>query len=176
VEKADWTMNTGIPISLRPEAPKDADFLFRLYASTRAEEMNLVPWDETQKEAFLRMQFQAQSVHYRRYYPDASYDVILREGNAVGRLYVHRTEYAILLIDIALLPEHRGSGIGSRLLNEILSQASTLGRRVQIHVERNNPALRLYTRLGFRIAEDKGVYYFMEWAPSRKQEIKWRGN
>ena len=157
------------PICLRPEVPEDADFLFRLYASTRAEEMKLVPWNEAQKEAFLRMQFQAQTTHYHQYYPDASYEVILREGKAVGRLYIHRSEDAILLIDIALLPEHRGGGIGGRLLNEILSQASREGKRVQIHVERNNPALSLYTRLGFHKVEDKGVYYFMEWMPGKEK-------
>ena len=160
------------PIHLRPEVPEDAEFLFRLYASTRLAEMKLVSWNEAQKEAFLRMQFQAQTTHYHRYYPDASYDVILREGYPIGRLYVHGTEDAILLIDIALLPEHRGGGIGSRLLKEILSQACAAGKRVQIHVEKNNPALRLYTSMGFQIAEDKGVYYFMEWKPPEGTEQK----
>jgi len=161
-------------ICLRPEVAEDADFLFRLYASTRTEEMKLVPWNAAQKEGFLRMQFQAQTTHYRQYYPDASYDVILCEGKAIGRLYVHRTEDAILVIDIALLPEHRGRAIGSGLLNEILSQASAQKKCVQIHVERNNPALRLYTRLGFQVTEDKGIYYFMEWTPAGWQGAKKR--
>jgi len=160
------------PIRLRPEVPEDAAFLFRLYASTRADEMKLVPWDDSQKEAFLRMQFQAQATHYHRYYPDASYDVILREGQAIGRLYVNPSEDAILLIDIALLPEHRGAGIGAQLLNGILSQAAAQGKRVQIHVERENPAMRLYTRLGFQKLEDQGIYFFMEWTPVRQQIVK----
>jgi len=160
------------PIRLRPEAPEDAAFLLRLYASTRADEMKLVPWSDSQKEAFLGMQFHAQTAHYHQYYPDASYDVILHEGQAVGRLCVHCSQDAILLIDIALLPEHRGHGIGGRLLNDILSQATAQGKRVQIYVERENPAMRLYIRLGFKKVEDKGIYYFMEWTPGRQQSVE----
>jgi len=160
------------PIRLRPEVPEDAAFLFRLYAGTRAHEMKLVPWSDSQKEAFLRMQFQAQTAHYHQHYPDASYDVILRDGQAVGRLYVHRSEDAILVIDIALLPEHRGGGLGKQLLNDILSEAGAQGKPVQIYVERENPAMRLYTRLGFQKTRDQGIYYFMEWQPATEQSAE----
>jgi len=156
------------PIRLRPEVPADADFLYRLYASTRTEEMKQVPWSDAQKEAFLRMQFQAQSTHYHRYYPDASYHVISREERAIGRLYVYRTEDTIWVIDIALLPEHRGVGIGGRLLSAILEQAAAQQKRVRIYVERENPAMRLYNRLGFRKVEESGVYFLMEWSSGGK--------
>ena len=151
-------------IRLRPEVPEDRDFLYRLYASTRADEMKLVPWSDSQKDAFLSMQFDAQSTHYHRYYPNAKYEVIMLEERAIGRLYVDRTDKEILLIDIALLPEHRGAGIGGRLLNDLLSEAAAEHKPVRIHVERENPARRLYERLGFRKIEDKGVYYLMEWS------------
>jgi ribosomal protein S18 acetylase RimI-like enzyme len=153
-------------ISLRPECPEDQEFLFALYASTRDEEMKLVSWPDSQKHAFLRMQFELQSTHYHRYYPGASYQIILSAGRPIGRLYIHRAEGQILLIDIALLPQHRGTGIGGQLLGELLAEARAAQKTVAIHVERNNPALRLYTRLGFRVSEDKGVYYYMEWGPA----------
>lgn len=152
--------------SLRPEAPEDKAFLYRLYASTRAEEMKLVPWDESQKETFLRMQFEAQTTHYHRYYPNASFDVIMLEAQAIGRLCVHRADDEILVIDIALLPQYRGAGIGGALMKDVLSEAAEQVKPVRIHVERENPAMRLYTRLGFRRIEDKGIYYFMEWMPA----------
>jgi ribosomal protein S18 acetylase RimI-like enzyme len=149
-------------INLRAEAPADQEFLFALYASTRAEEMKLVPWTDAQKQAFLRMQFELQSAHYHSHYPDASYQVILSDGVPIGRLYIHRTETQILVIDIALLPEHRRAGIGGQLLREILAEADGAGKKVAIHVERQNPALGLYTRLGFQTVEDKGVYLYMK--------------
>jgi len=152
-------------VSLRPEVPEDRLFLYKLYASTRADEMKLVPWDDSQKAAFLWMQFDAQATHYHRYYPNASFEVILLDGQAVGRMYIDRTGDEILLIDIALLPQYRGGGIGGRLLHELLSEAEAQGKPVRIHVERENPAMHLYARLGFQKIEDKGIYYFMEWRP-----------
>ncbi len=50
---------TNLKISLRPASPEDEHFLLKLYASTRQEEMALLNWPEGQKEAFLRMQFNA---------------------------------------------------------------------------------------------------------------------
>jgi ribosomal protein S18 acetylase RimI-like enzyme len=153
---------------LRPEAPEDKAFLYRLYATTRADEMKLVPWDDGQKEAFLRMQFNAQTTHYHRFYPDASFDVIMLDAQPIGRLCVRSAENEILVIDIALLPEYRGAGIGGALLKDVLAEAAEHGKPVRIHVERENPAMRLYTRLGFRKIEDKGIYYFLEWMPAPK--------
>ena len=124
-----------------------------------------MPWDDTQKEAFLRMQFDAQDAWWHEHYADASFDVIVVGGELAGRLYVHRGETEIRIVDIALLPEHRGNRIGTRLLHELLDEADAAGKRVTIHVERLNPALRLYERLGFALAEDKGVDLFLERRP-----------
>jgi len=153
-------------VNLRAETPADQEFLLALYSSTRAEEMKLVPWTDAQKQAFLRMQFDLQSAHYHSHYPDASYQVVVSDGDPIGRLYIHRTEDQILVIDIALLPENRRAGIGGRLLAEILAEADGARKKVAIHVERQNPALGLYTRLGFQMVEDKGVYLYMERNPS----------
>ena len=124
-----------------------------------------MPWDDAQKDAFLRMQFDAQDAWWRENYADASFDVVLVGGEPAGRLYVHRGPSEIRIVDIALLPEHRGSGIGSSLLRDLLAEADESGKSVTIHVERMNPALRLYERLGFALAEDKGVYLFLERPP-----------
>ena len=48
----------------------------------------------------------------------------------------------------------------------ILTQAEAIGKRVTIHVEMFNPALKLYERLGFEKKGEHGVYHFMEWAPA----------
>ncbi|MFP5246640.1 MAG: GNAT family N-acetyltransferase, partial [Thermoanaerobaculia bacterium] len=69
------------------------------------------------------------------------------------------------VMDIALVPEHRGRGIGGVLMHELLSRARAEGRSVSIHVEMNNPAMRLYERLGFRQIDSYGIYHLMEWQP-----------
>jgi ribosomal protein S18 acetylase RimI-like enzyme len=149
-------------VELLPVAPGDEQFLYRVYASTRTEELAGVPWDEVQKDAFLRAQFDAQDRWYREHYSRASFDVVLVDGEPAGRLYLNRGDSEIRIVDIALLPEHRGKGVGSALLRDLLAEADARGKRVTIHVERMNPALRLYERLGFSVAEDKGVYLFLE--------------
>ena len=152
-------------LTLRPAEPRDDEFLYRVYAGTRAEELAVVPWDEAQKEAFLRSQFDAQSRWYREHYARATYEIVLVDGEPAGRLYLHRGETEIRIVDIALLPEHRGNGVGTSLLSDLLAEADAAGKRVTIHVERFNPALRLYERLGFSVAEDKGAYLFLERPP-----------
>jgi len=150
-------------VSFRPVEPGDGEFLQSLYASTREAEMALVPWSDKEKEAFLRMQFEAQDKYYREQFRDAEFSVMKLAGRPIGRLYVDRREDEIRIIDIALLPEHRGKGIGSRVMKSLLDEGKNSGKPVRIHVEKNNPALRLYHRLGFTKIEDRGVYDLMEW-------------
>ena len=153
-------------MSLRPATAADDAFLRRVYASTRQEELAQLPWSEAEKQAFLAMQFDAQDRHYRAHFPDARFDIVERAGLPIGRLIVERAEDEIHLLDIELLPEHRGAGAGSALLRELLAEAAARSKRVTIHVERANRARRLYERLGFRVeADDDAIYLFMVWRP-----------
>lgn len=152
-------------IGLRPEGPDDDEFLLRLYASTRAEEMGLTNWTADQQGAFLRSQFGLQRTHYRRHYADAAFDVILLDGSPVGRMYVRRQPHEVCLIEISLLPEFRGRGIGGWLLRHVLEEARRAGASVTLHVEPFNRALRLYRRLGFTAVEQHGIYLFMQYRP-----------
>lgn len=153
-------------IRIRPLLPTDEAFSCQVYASTRAEEMQLVDWSPEQKEAFLRMQFDAQTKHYRIHYPKAEYQIIQRCGVPIGRLIVDRSEKSILLIDIALLPEHRGTGLGTLILKDLMQAASLADVPLVLRVEFFNPAIHLYTRLGFvKTREVNSVYQEMVWTP-----------
>ncbi|MGH3149791.1 MAG: GNAT family N-acetyltransferase [Streptosporangiaceae bacterium] len=164
-------MTASVRPGLRPAGPADAELLYRIYVSTREEELAAVPWDAPAKEAFLRMQFAAQDTHYHANHPQASYDLIVDGEQVLGRLYLDRGETAWNVIDIALLPEHRGKGIGSRLLTQVLSEAAATGKPVQMYVERFNPARRLYDRLGFYQIADKDVYLLLEWKPAPNNNV-----
>lgn len=152
-------------IALRPATEEDAAFLLAVYTGTRLEELAATGWSDAQREEFCRMQFEAQDAHYRTHYPSAERSVILLDGDPVGRLYVDRWVGEIRIMDIALLPAHRGRGVGTQLLAELQNEARGAGKLLSIHVERYNPALSLYARLGFRLAEDKGVYLLLHWEP-----------
>lgn len=153
--------------SLQYRSITDADqaFLLDLYASTRAAEMAMVPWTDEQKSEFVSMQFNAQHTFYQQQFKQASFEIVLLNEQAVGRLYIDRREQEIRIIDISLLPDYRRHGIGQKMLQALLQEASQSDKAVTIHVEKNNPARSLYDRLGFREMEDQGVYFLMQWAP-----------
>lgn len=156
-------------IELRPVTESDEDFAFSVYASTRAEEMSLVDWREEQKQAFLHMQFDAQTKHYLRYYPNAEYKIIERAGVPIGRLIVENRGDHFLLMDLALLPGYRGSGIGTCLMEELQHEAVRLNLPLVLRVEFFNPAIRLYHRLGFlKTRQVNTVYQEMVWTPGTK--------
>lgn len=158
-----WQRGTGLGLVLRPETAHDGPFLAELYASTRMEELAQTGWPDLAKQEFLAQQFAAQHQHYMRHYPGAEWLVVERDGSAIGRLYFVHWTRECRIIDIALVPHARGKGFGSAGLRDLIDQAGD--RVVSIHVERMNPALSLYRRLGFEIAEDKGVYLFLERRP-----------
>jgi len=161
--RADWPRSAAAGLSFRPVSDADLGFLATLYASTRAEELAPTGWPEPLIRDFLAQQFAAQHEHYMRHYPGAEWLVVEREAAAIGRLYFVRWPRECRIIDIAFMPPARSRGFGSAVLGDVIDQAGE--RTVSIHVERMNPALSLYRRLGFEIAEDKGVYLLLELRP-----------
>lgn len=150
-------------VHLRPISDDDSAFLNRLYASTRADELQQLDWSEPVKMAFLGSQFEAQQRFYQAQFPFAKFQLIVHEDEPVGRLYVDRTDDEIRIIDIALLPRFQRLGIGSALLRTLLDEARQCRLPIRIHVERFNPAIKFYEQLGFRQVEDQEVYRLMEW-------------
>ena len=155
-------------VTRRPIRKEDMEFLLRLYWTTRADEMAMVTdWTDEQKDAFVQMQFQAQHAWYQEHYGDAQFELVLANGIPAGRLYVHRRATEIRLVDISLLPEYRNGGIGTTLLRELFDESAESGKPVTIHVEKYNPAMRLYERLGFVPIADRGVYLLLQRAPAQ---------
>lgn len=142
---------------------EDLSFSQLVYASTREEELAATGWPAEMKQAFLSQQHEAQHRHYRQHYEGAQWLIVEQDGVPVGRLYRAEWPQEIRIIDIALLPEGRGQGIGAAIVSAIQEEARALGKAVSIHVEKHNRARSLYQRLGFRVVGDAGVYDLMEW-------------
>jgi len=149
-------------IAYRPMVEEDLPFIEALYASTRAEEVALTGWPQDQQRAFLAQQHRAQHHHYQTYYAEAEWLVVERAGEPIGRLYLGQWDDRHHIIDISLIPAARGLGIGGAILADVIAAAQAQGKSVSIHVEVNNPARRLYERLGFEVVEDKGIYLRMD--------------
>jgi GNAT superfamily N-acetyltransferase len=150
-------------LALRPEVVADVPFLRRLYISTRWEELAITNWTEAQKQAFLESQFALQRHHYRTYFASTDWGILQHVSGPAGRLYVDRQAGELHVLDVSLLPEWRGRGIGTAMMRAVCAEARDAGKTVIISVEKYNPAQRLYRRLGFREASDLGVYWSMKW-------------
>ena len=153
-------------IQLKNIDEKDLPFLNRVYASIREYELRQAPWSDEEKSKFLTMQFNAQHSHYQKHYPNSDFNIILFDNEQIGRLYVDRGEKDMLLIDIALLPEYQKKGIGLFLMKDLINEAKEKNQPIFLHVEKFNPALNFYHKLGFEIIEDKEVYLYMKWTPT----------
>lgn len=155
-------------IGLRSEDESDLGFVRDLYASVRAQELAPVPWSEAQKRSFTDAQLDLQRSHYREHYPGAEFLVIEQDGAPIGRMYLCRFAREIRLMDISLSEANRNAGVGTRLLRALLDIARRERRNVTLHVEPDNPAQRLYRRLGFEKIESRGVYDFLGWSAEAK--------
>jgi ribosomal protein S18 acetylase RimI-like enzyme len=100
-----------------------------------------------------------------QHYHDAEWLILEREGQPIGRLYLFEEDKEFTIVDISLVPEARGQGIGAVVIEDVFATAREKAKTVSIHVEKNNPARRLYDRLGFETKEDLGVYDLMTWYP-----------
>ena len=158
-----WSRAAAAGLTFRPITDADLPFLARVYASTRWEELSVVAWSDDQKRTFLQQQFDAQHAHWQKHYHDTDWLLVLHDSAPVGRLYLSRWAREHRIVDIALLPEHRGQGLGAALLQDLLDEAGRAGKSLTIHVEKMNPAMSLYRRLGFVKEAEEGVYDLMRW-------------
>lgn len=153
-------------MQLRPATTADQAWLRALYASTREPELALSGWDPAGREAFIEMQFRAQTLAYRARHPGSLQQIIECEGQAAGRLWTDDTAPGELhLLDISLLPQRRQQGLGTACLRALLAQAGRHGRGLRLQVARGNPARRLYERLGLTVIDEQGLYLDMAWHP-----------
>jgi len=164
-----WRRSSQAGLSFWAAGDQDLPFLSALYASTRWQELEPTGWTEGQKQSFLAQQFAAQHHHYVTHYPGAERLVIRHAGRPIGRLYLARWQDEHRIVDVAFVPEACNRGYGTAVLGDALDEAFTAAKRASIHVEKNNPAKRLYLRLGFTVVEDKGVYDLMAAFPHGQQ-------
>lgn len=162
-------MTVSADLNVRPADPSDREFLRRVYASTRAEELALTGWSAETCADFVAMQFDAQETHYRQHFPQAVLSVIeVCRGGAMlpaGRLWVDRRAGSVHVLDIALLDGFRGQGLGTACLQRLMVEAAARDVPLTIKVERFNPARRLYDRLGFVEDGEHGMHVQMAWRP-----------
>jgi ribosomal protein S18 acetylase RimI-like enzyme len=155
-------------LQLRPERDDDAEFRLALFRDSRLPEFALLA--QLGAEAFeqiVRLQFQAQTTSYRASFPQAHFDVIELDGAPIGRIVVNRPGAMIHIVDQAVAPAWRNRGIGTAVMRALMEEATHDGLPVRLKVaSSNDPSMRLYARLGFKIIDQAPFYLEMEWRPS----------
>lgn len=151
------------PIELRDACADDLKFLFSLYCDVRGPEVNAWGWPAGQRDAFLRMQFDAQRRSYLVAYPVSTHHIVCSGGFPIGRRLVAATPEGIRLVDIALVAACRNRGIGTRLIQQLTDECASGSSAVILQVLRGNPAQRLYRRIGFRESGADAMYITMRW-------------
>ena len=153
-------------IGLRPETAGDRGFLETLFVGIRWSEFDVAGWPDSVRAHFLAQQFALQTRHYAQTYVGGFFGVVERKSAPIGRLYLYDASHDLRLIDISLIGEARGAGLGTAVLRAIQHHAAAAGQTVSLSVEGNNPARRLYHRLGFEEVGAEGPYTQMSWRPS----------
>lgn len=162
MNKSKSTAVKKISIEFRAINDADLPFLRELYGSTRSAELAMLPWSDVEKKEFVTMQFNAQHTFYQEQFDQAEFNIVIKNTKSIGRLYLDHRCNETRIIDIAILPKYQRMGIGKKLLTDVIDSARQRAVPVSIHVEKNNPAMSLYQRLGFKKIEDQGVYDLME--------------
>lgn len=160
---------------LRPARPEDEPFLFRLFAESQ-QQLAFSQSDEMLWQSLVEMQYRGRKISYAAAYPEAS-DMILSldEGSddptPMGRILVDRGQHRWRIVDLAVLIEHRGKGLGAKALQEFQSQCRRAGASLELEVTKQNPAVQLYKRLGFGVTGEDVLAVRMAWnAEDRAEE------
>jgi ribosomal protein S18 acetylase RimI-like enzyme len=150
-------------ISRRAVTGDDEAFIQRLIEEAVADELGAREWPEPARSKLLEIQYLARRRGYREAFPGATEEIVQRDGEAAGWLVTARDGESIRVVDIALLPEERGKGVGTACIRDLQGEAERSARMVRLSVVRNNPAALLYHRLGFRVTGGDEIRYAMEW-------------
>ncbi|MBN6186366.1 GNAT family N-acetyltransferase [Aneurinibacillus sp. BA2021] len=152
-------------VTLRTVEEVDETILLHLFFNS-SPDLQSMPIPDDIKNVLVRQQFLAEQHFLKTHFPDADVCVISLNGHIIGRLNMHRGQKAYRILAMALLPEFRNRGIGRKLLEDILQEAANCKKKVCLQVAWHNGSARaLYEQLGFKVVEDKGVYYEMQWTP-----------
>jgi ribosomal protein S18 acetylase RimI-like enzyme len=146
-------------ITRRAATEQDEGFLFALFRAVRLPEFAHAQLPPAQLDLLMNLQYSGQKATYGAQYPDGN-EIVLLDGEPIGRIWVYRGAAEHQLVDISLMPELRNRGIGAALLNEAIAGARAASVQLSCSVAvTNTGSLRFHQRLGFQITGGDEIYY-----------------
>jgi ribosomal protein S18 acetylase RimI-like enzyme len=146
-------------LTQRPEIPGDDAFLRRLMMGVIAEELGAAAWPEPMRSHLMEIQYQTRRQARRMDHPASRSFILKADGENAGWMLISTPSDVVWLVEIAVLPELQGRGIGSAAIRRLLTPGAT----VRLHVNKTNGrAITLYHRLGFTTVDSNEVQWVME--------------
>jgi ribosomal protein S18 acetylase RimI-like enzyme len=147
----------------RLENPDDEPFIRRLMIETLAGQLNACSWPDEIRESLLDAQYRIRRDGFRASAENRPGTIVLIDGEPVAWYIAAEFDHEIRLVNLVVAQEHRGRGLGSAILRQLLIDSDRSGKTLRLSVAINNQrAGELYARFGFRRTGDDGVHYFME--------------
>lgn len=150
-------------VALRPEAADDLPFLRELHLSVRDGEVGFRDLNPTTRTAILQQQFEWQHAQYHAANPQGWFTIVMVDDRPAGRFYLARQAASLRVVDISLLPEYRGHGIGTQLMLNVRAESIRTGLPIRLSVVAGDPVGGFYKRLGFRVIGRDQVRLELEW-------------
>jgi ribosomal protein S18 acetylase RimI-like enzyme len=154
LEKTKEVREGVVSIRLRKARHDDAELMFRLQHQDGAS-IDHNDTDMLEKLSDYKNAFQPEKI-----------DVIEEAGEPIGRLRVVRGG-DIYVGGLQIMPEHRGRGVGTQIINELINESEGTGNRIKLEVFHSNPrAQKLYEKLGFEVVDENEDQKIMQYTPS----------
>lgn len=140
---------------IRTATPDDHDLIYTLKSqSVRPYVEKIWGWDESYQEKDFDSDF-SQIEQFK---------VIEINGKFIGFVQCYLEHSCYHVVEIHLLPEYRGRGMGSGILKALQKTCMAQGRKIQIGCfKENNRAKDLYQRLGFIQTGETDTHHILEW-------------
>ncbi len=149
-------MNTSPIFTIRRSTIDDAPLFYAVIDKTMRDFI-VATWDRWNEDR-VRQESLEDSVS-----PNAR--VIEVRDVGVGVSIVERLPTHIQLEQLYLLPEYQRMGIGSALIDELITEASRSQVPIRLRVMVVNPAKQFYEMFGFIVTEVTPEFFFMEKVP-----------
>jgi GNAT superfamily N-acetyltransferase len=154
--------------STRLATKEDDPFLYEMFISSRERELGPLPLET--RSLIAQQQYRLHQTGVEAEFPDARRMIVLApsaggEDEPAGMIVIAERTGELWVVDMALRPDCRNSGLGAALLASLMEDCRQSGRTMRGSVTPYNPARRLYARLGIREIGGTGGYIALEWRP-----------
>ena len=143
-------------LSRRPATEADTEF---------ARSVHHAAYHDVIEQQFGKFDEAEQDVFFANSWNPENHEILVSEDVDAGYCSIEHFPDHIFIHELVLSPDQQGKGIGTKVLQEAIDEASTKDIPVRLQVLKANKAQDLYRKLGFKDTEETGTHFKMEYVP-----------